>query len=87
MSTFIEISGKYIVIMAILLSIVVNLKWFKKKNDSSGKNRNNLFRIIKVTSVLFLIVYIASDLPNYITELEKISGGSSLFKALVFHFK
>jgi len=87
MSTFIEITGKYIVVMAILLSIIVNLKWFKKKNDSRSKTRNKLFEIIKVISVLFLIVYISSDLPDYITELKKTSDGSSLFKALVFHFK
>lgn len=87
MSTFIEITGKYIVVMAILLSIIVNLKWFKKWNDSPSKTRNNLFQILKIVSVLFLIVYVSSDLPYYITELKKTSDGSSLFKSLVFHFK
>ena len=87
MSTFIEITGKYIVVMAILLSITVNLKWFKNNNNSRSKTRNKLFNIIKVISVLFLIVYISSDLPDYITQLNKTSDGSSLFKTLVFHFK
>ena len=39
MSTFIEITGKYIVVMAILLSITVNLKWFKNNNNSRSKTR------------------------------------------------
>lgn len=86
MSTFIEITGKYIVVIAILLSIIVNLKWFKKRNDSPSKTRNKLFNIIKVVSILFLIVYVSSDLPDYITQIKKTSDGSSLFKALVFHF-
>lgn len=87
MSTFIEITSKYIVVMAILLSIIVNLKWFKKWNDSQSKTRNKLFNTIKVVSVLFLVVYISSDLPDYITQLKNTSDGSSLFKALVFHIK
>lgn len=78
-----NIVSKFVVVSAILLNILVSLKWFRKSQD---KNKG-ILRVLcpmQVASIIFICIYTVSNLQYYIGQIIQGSKTHTLLKTLFF---
>lgn len=81
-----NIVSKVVVVSAILLNILVTLKWFRKLQDKN-EGMHKALKVIQVVSVIFICIYTVSNLQYYVEQIVQGGKTHTLLKTLFFSFE
>ncbi|MBV4441445.1 hypothetical protein KM799_15245 [Clostridium tyrobutyricum] len=78
-----DIVSNIVVVSAILLNILISMKWFRKSQD---KNRRiyKVLRTMQVVSIVFICIYTVSNLQYYVGQIVQGGKTHTFLKTLFF---